>query len=222
MRRELTPRLRTFKIRRGRRKNLERVESGTTNVLLKDQDGALDPSNVSSPYYPYVRVLEPVYLARRQGGVIYDRFTGRLERIIPKWQPPNYQEQEMVASDAFQALSALELESGQASLQTLLIGADNDLVFTAREPGGRGDEITIAYVVAGTNTPLDGATNEPLQGGALFDEFYGTLEWSNRWRMEAPAPPPPLKFEVRGSDISITVSTNASGSCNGCAARTPR
>lgn len=41
-----------------------------------------------------------------------------------------------------------------ASLTTALTGANNDLVFTARERGNDGNLISIAYVVAGNNTPL--------------------------------------------------------------------
>lgn len=41
-----------------------------------------------------------------------------------------------------------------ASLTTALAGANNDLVFTARERGNDGNLISITYVVAGNSTPL--------------------------------------------------------------------
>lgn len=214
---ELTPRLRSFTITRGRPSNLERVQAGVASTSFKNGDGApLDPGNPDSIYYPYVRVLTEVALARRQGGVVYDRFRGRIERIIPTWLPPDYQEQEIVAADAFEALSTLTLESGKATLQTLIAGPDNDLVFTAKEAGGRGDELTIEYVVAGNNTALAGDTNEPLTGGALFDESFGSYAWylanvAAVLGSGTTPPPPPPKFEVRGSDITIQLSTNASG-----------
>ena len=41
-----------------------------------------------------------------------------------------------------------------ASLTTAIAGTNNDLVWTANTGGTAGNAITIAYVVAGTNTPL--------------------------------------------------------------------
>lgn len=42
----------------------------------------------------------------------------------------------------------------RASLTTALAGANNDLTYTARLLGVAGNSITVAYVVAGNNTPL--------------------------------------------------------------------
>jgi hypothetical protein len=41
-----------------------------------------------------------------------------------------------------------------ASLTTVLAGANNDMVWTARNRGTGGNAITVAYVVAGASTPL--------------------------------------------------------------------
>lgn len=42
----------------------------------------------------------------------------------------------------------------RATLTTALAGANNDLTFIARTPGTGGNAITVAYAVAGNNTPL--------------------------------------------------------------------
>lgn len=42
----------------------------------------------------------------------------------------------------------------KASLTTALTGANNDLTFTAVQPGADGNQITIAYVNAGASKPL--------------------------------------------------------------------
>lgn len=47
----------------------------------------------------------------------------------------------------------------QATYTTALTGTQNDLAFTAREGGPGGNDITIAYLVAGTNTPLTCTVN---------------------------------------------------------------
>lgn len=41
-----------------------------------------------------------------------------------------------------------------AAYTTALAGANNDVVFTAKNAGVEGNNVTIRYVVAGTNTPL--------------------------------------------------------------------
>jgi hypothetical protein len=42
----------------------------------------------------------------------------------------------------------------KATLTTALVGANNDLVFTAVQPGADGNSISVAYVNAGGTTPL--------------------------------------------------------------------
>jgi hypothetical protein len=44
--------------------------------------------------------------------------------------------------------------SEKASYTTACAGANNDLVYTARDRGVGGNSITVRYVVAGNNTPL--------------------------------------------------------------------
>lgn len=48
----------------------------------------------------------------------------------------------------------IELAGTFASLTTALTGANNDLLFTAKQRGPEGNEISVTYVVAGNNTPL--------------------------------------------------------------------
>jgi hypothetical protein len=47
-----------------------------------------------------------------------------------------------------------ELAPPKATLTTALTGANNDLVYTARTGGPKGNSIRVQYVVSGTNTPL--------------------------------------------------------------------
>lgn len=45
-------------------------------------------------------------------------------------------------------------DGAAATLTTALTGTNNDLVFTAKDDGAEGNDITVRYVVAGANTPL--------------------------------------------------------------------
>lgn len=48
----------------------------------------------------------------------------------------------------------------KAVLTTALTGANNDLTYTAVQPGAAGNSVTIRYVVAGTSTPLSVSVNK--------------------------------------------------------------
>lgn len=212
-------------IRRGRPFNLDRVDSSTASTLFRDGTGALDPSNTASPYYPDVLPLKPQWLYKRLNGTTYHRFTGRVERYKAIWVPPSHQDMQMEASDAFEKLANIIIESDQATLTTALTGANNDLVFTAVDKGGQGDDITITYVVAGLNTPLSVGTNtEDERGGntivrAEVDESsvkrsFGLLGSLGRGRSR---PSVPVTVSVQGSDIIVNVATDGAGAATSTA-----
>jgi hypothetical protein len=215
---QLEERVRSASVHRGRNSNLERVEAGTATTVYKNGDGYLDPANTTSGLYGSIRPLLPLRILRRADGVTYERFTGPIERWLPDWVIPTetegYAEMAVEAADGFDTLANFVIESDYATLTTSLSGTNNDLVFTAREAGARGDEITVAYVVAGNDTDLDGETNEPLTGGAvLIERPQTTHDWAVKLfsSLRVRTSPPPSVFTVQGTDISITVSTDGSG-----------
>ncbi len=217
-----TERLRSFRVRRGRNFNLDRVEAGTGEFVFNDQDGMLDPSNANGPYYGRILPLKPITLARRENSVTYRRFTGPIERYEPTWFPPSYQEMTIQAADSFETLANLQLISDTASLTTALSGADNDLVYTARKAGGQGDDITVTYVVAGASTVLDVGTNDPLQGNAIITAeitelpsgVLGLFQHTS-FSGESVA----AAVNVQGSDITVTVGTNAASAATSTASQ---
>ena len=56
--------------------------------------------------------------------------------------------------DTFNVIAGSAFAGTFATLTTALTGVNNDLVYTAKERGTDGNTITVAYVVAGNNTPL--------------------------------------------------------------------
>jgi len=52
----------------------------------------------------------------------------------------------------------------KATLTTALTGTNNDLTFTAVQPGADGNSITVSYVNAGGTTPLSVDLQRPLNG----------------------------------------------------------
>lgn len=216
---DLSSRLRTFECRRGRPFNLDRVEAGTGNFTLVNGDGApLDPSNAASPYYGELLPLREAKLSRTVNNVVYPRFRGPVERYQPVWVPPEFQYLDIENSDAFETLANAEIFSGVATLTTSMTGTNNDLVFTAREAGPRGDEITVEFVVADVDQVLAAITNDPVEGDTVVYiaapaqklGFYDSLAGHQRGLTGGPAVVP-VSFAAQGTNITITVATNGSG-----------
>jgi hypothetical protein len=217
---DLTDRVQSFNYRRGRPFNLDRVEAGTGRVRFKNGDGApLDPSNTSSPYYGEILPLRETKAVKTVNSVDYPRFRGPVERYRPLWVPPSFQFLDIEATDAFETLANAEIFSGVASLTTALAGSNNDLVFTAREAGPRGDDITVEYVVEEPDQVLEADTNDPLQGsGVAFisPPAPPINDWGTGTRntTRGPAggvPVTPTKFSAQGTNIRVVVGTNSGG-----------
>lgn len=216
-----THRTRSMSIKRGRQYNLDLIEAGTLQSVMKNQDAALDPSNANSPYYGRVLPLLPVRMLRRKSGLTYELFRGVIERLQPEWTPPSYQDMLLDAADSFESLSSYPIVSGYATLTTSLTGTNNDLVFTAKEAGGQGDDITITYVVAGVSTPLTGVVNDPLTGNAFVTADPGSsharhpLDSSNV--VGTSGDTAPLTVTVQGTDITVNVATSGASAATSTA-----
>lgn len=207
-----TANLQTFTVRRGRPFNLDRCEAGTAGFMFTNGDGSLDPANSNSPYYPEILPLKEIWLSRLEDGVSYNRFRGPIERYKPVWQPPHHQSIGIDAADAFETLANIQLLSDAATLTTALTGANNDLVFTARNVGGQGDDITVEYVVAGNDTPLDADTNDAVTGTATIPTGRdAALAAIANIFARTVTPAAPTALTVQGTDIIVTVATNGAG-----------
>ena len=52
---DVTDRVRSVSITRGRSRELDRYQTGVANITFKNQDRAFDPFYTSSPYYPDIK-----------------------------------------------------------------------------------------------------------------------------------------------------------------------
>lgn len=226
--------VKNVRVTRGRPFNLDRVQAGTATVTLVNGE-KYDPSNVDGPYYGLILPLNELRLRRWAFPFVYELFKGPVERWQPVWvvsrstdpgmPRAGAQDAQVQAADAFMRLATAVIESDQATLTTALTGSNNDLVFTARKAGGDGDNITVEYVVSGTDTPLGVGTNEPLAGNAIFTGESREAKWSSslggfgRTGASTRTSVTPVEIQVSGSDITVNVATNGAGAATSTASQ---
>lgn len=219
---DLSDRLQTLRVTRGRPFNLDRVDAGTASLRFTNLDGELDPSNVDGSYYGLILPLRATYLYRRISDVTYWLHKGRVERYLPEWAPPNVQFMGVESADVFERMATEIIESDQATLTTALTGSNNDLTFTAVEAGESGDQISVTYVVSGTNTALDAGVTDPFAGTAVVQaqvSDYFTKRGGFRWNAVPTGAKVPVTVSVSGGDIVVTVATDGGGSATSTAAQ---
>src|SRR6476659_7270269 len=65
---------------RGKQYELGQLSSGTLKLMMDNRDGALDPQNASSTYYPNVVLNKRVRVRATYSAVTKTLFTGFIER----------------------------------------------------------------------------------------------------------------------------------------------
>jgi uncharacterized membrane protein len=105
----VTTRALSFNTRRGRDYELTRTEAGEADVRMRNDDGALDPSNSLSIYSPNVKVFTPYRIRAVWNGTTYPLFTGYVERWPQMWDE-EYGTSPLEGVDGFATLAATRLE----------------------------------------------------------------------------------------------------------------
>lgn len=97
---------------RGRSYELATLQAGTMRITVDCSDGALDPTNTTSPYYPNVKLNKRARVTVTWAGVTKAIFTGYVERYPQRWEfNGQYQFTDMVIVDVPANLSQNILES---------------------------------------------------------------------------------------------------------------
>ncbi len=110
---DLTARQLSGSAQRGKQYELDSIQSGTVNLSLANNDGALTEGNSASPYFPNVKVYTP---ARRlatwppppaQNARTYSVWRGFAERWPQSLTPARYQLTNSVVTDVYSLLTPL-------------------------------------------------------------------------------------------------------------------
>lgn len=98
----VSPYVRSFSSSRGRSDELGRMQAGTAQILLNNQDRRFDPYNTSSPYSPNVLPRKRMKLEATWAAVTYPIITGYVEKWPQTWNLNGRQaESSITISDGF-------------------------------------------------------------------------------------------------------------------------
>jgi len=197
---DITDRVVSLSVRRGRQDVLEPVRSGQASVTLRNRDGALDPLNTASPFYPGVEPARTLNIYADNVQV----FSGIIEDIELDFSLDGDANVQISASDDLSKLALAQfppagLVVGEEDSGTRVsdVIASNVNYWTAGTDIATGDSI----LAAGT------ATDNVLQylnavalseGGTLFVGRDGDLVFRNRL---FPVIATPLVLSDDGSDL---------------------
>jgi len=82
---DITSRVRKTSITRGRESEMSRIEAGTAQVTLDNQDRRFDPTYTAGPYYGVLLPMRPLRIRATWEGITYDVFRGFIEDWGQEW-----------------------------------------------------------------------------------------------------------------------------------------
>jgi len=127
---DITDRVEEFTFRQGRDYELARTEAGEGDLRVNNSDGALDPTNASSPYSPYVKVFTPYRCVATWNGRTKPLMRGYVERWPLSWENLRGKSRMQIV-DGLATLSATRLQ-GTLSAEIL---ADDPWAYWALDDG---------------------------------------------------------------------------------------
>jgi len=180
---DVSDRVDSFQIARGRPDVLEPVRAGRANVVLQNRDGLLDPLNTASPLFPGV---EPARTLKIYGDSI-QVFEGSVDDIQLGYTPDGVAIVTLTATDGLERFSLAEFPAGGTAFPQEDSGSRVSSVLNVNSnwwPNGTAISSGDSTLAAGT------ATGNVLQylntvarseAGTFFVSREGTLSFRNRY-----------------------------------------
>ena len=111
---DITDRVASVNVKRGKNRELERYNAGSAGVTLHNEDRTFDPLNGSSPYAGNIIPRRGIRVTTAS----YPRFTGVIEDWNLDYDVSGKSDATIVAADAFTLLAQQSLTAGTATPQT--------------------------------------------------------------------------------------------------------
>jgi hypothetical protein len=109
---DLTPNVRNITINRGRNVTSDQYVAGTAVVRVLDPDGAWNPQNTSSPYYPYLVPLRKLRISATtatKDAFLFSGYTTEYRYTFPTGQEIGYVD--IYCSDAFKLFNLAQVQT---------------------------------------------------------------------------------------------------------------
>lgn len=114
---DISDRVKAFAAGRGSAYELAQPSAGSGTMLLDNADGALDPNNTSSPYYPNLKPMRRYRMTAIWQGVAYPLWSGNVRSWPQAWQSEKYSLANAATSDALSTLQGNLLPVIAAAMQ---------------------------------------------------------------------------------------------------------
>lgn len=111
---DITDRVASVNVKRGKNRELERYNAGSAGVTLHNEDRTFDPLNESSPYVGNIIPRRGIRVTTAS----YPRFTGLIEDWNLDYDVSGKSDASIVAADAFTLLAQQSLTAGTATAQS--------------------------------------------------------------------------------------------------------
>lgn len=179
---DITNKVASANIKRGKNRELERYSSGSANVVLHNEDRTFDPLNGSSPYAGNIIPRRAIRISTSG----YTQFTGVIEDWNLDYDVSGKSNASIVAADAFTLLAQQSLSAGTAVAETSGERVNNVLSMpTVAWPlTQRSIDTGSAQVAGGAYDVSEGALSylqkvESSEQGQLFIDRNGNVRFVN-------------------------------------------
>jgi hypothetical protein len=184
---DVTTRVRSVSITRGRSRELDRYQTGVANITFNNQDRAFDPFYTSSPYYPDIKPRRNVTISTITGASTAVQFTGIIEDWGLDYNVSGESTAGAVAADGFITFGGQQISAHTATSQTsgariaaILNRTEIDWPTTLRNIDTGAQTLQADVVDAGTDALGYLQLIEASEPGQLFMSKSNAVTFKNR------------------------------------------
>jgi len=184
---DVTTRVRSVSITRGRSRELDRYQTGVANITFNNQDRAFDPFYTSSPYYPDIKPRRNVTISTVIGASTAVQFTGIIEDWGLDYNISGESTAGAVAADGFITFGGQQLlahtatsQASGARIAAILNRTEVDWPTTLRNIDTGAATLQADVVDAGTEVLGYLQLVEASEPGQLFMSKSNALTFKNR------------------------------------------